>query len=90
MTLGLVLDHSTADNVTGPQEIECVVDLLKTNGLDRVPDLTLLDEGNDLAQIVVIAPERAVKGVFAGNEGKQGDVDPVPDKADGRVVRADG
>ena len=72
MTWGLVFDHGAADNVTGPQEIERLVDLLETDGLDRVPDLALLDERNDLAQIVVITPERAVIGVFAGKKGNRG------------------
>lgn len=71
-SLKLVLDHRPANDIAGTKQIEILVDLLKTNGLHRVADLALLHEINDLVQVVVIAPERAVIGVFAATSGNRG------------------
>jgi len=61
------LDNSPADNVSRSQQVEMLVDLVKSNDLDGVADLVLSSQRHDLAQVRVVAPERAVKGLFARN-----------------------
>jgi hypothetical protein len=80
--VALVFDDRAADHVAGSKQIEILIDLVEANSLDRVPDPPLLNERDDRAEIVVIAPERAMVGVLASDEGKERDVDPVSHKAD--------
>jgi hypothetical protein len=57
-----------------------LVDVVERNDLDRVPDPALPGQGDDLGEVVEVAPEGAVVRVLAGNEWKERDVDPIPDE----------
>jgi hypothetical protein len=45
----LIFDHRTANHIAAPEKLEVLVDLIETDGFDRVPDSALLHEANDLA-----------------------------------------
>src|SRR5215469_8491919 len=73
------LHHGPADNFSGSQQVEIFIDLVEGEHLEGVPDLVLRSERYDLAQVVVVAPERAVKSLFARNSREERDVDAVSD-----------
>src|SRR5215469_939212 len=73
------LHHGPADNFSRPQPIDVLVDLVEREHLEGVTDFALSSERHDLAQVVVVTPERAVKSLFARNPREQRDVDAVSD-----------
>src|SRR6516165_2449274 len=85
----LVLDHCPADNVSRPEQVDGLVDLIERDGLDRVADLSSSSKRHDLAQVGIAAPERAVEGLFARNAREQRDVEAVADEPHIDIVTAD-
>src|SRR6516162_3089077 len=75
------LHHSSAVDCSLSQQVDIFVDLAKREHVEGVADLVLRSERHDLAQVVVVAPERAVKGLFARNPREQRDVDAVSDQS---------
>src|SRR5215468_9464322 len=73
------LHHGPADNFSRSQQVDIFVDLVEREHLEGVTDFALSSERHDLAQVVVVAPERAVKSLFARNPREERDVDAVSD-----------
>src|SRR6516164_5403108 len=73
------LHHSPTDNFSRSQQIEIFIDLVEREHLEGVADPSLSSERHDLAQVGVVAPERAMKSLFARNPREQRDVDAVSD-----------
>ena len=65
-TLPPELHHSSANNVARSEQIKVLVDLIKIEELDAVTNLVLGGKRHDLTQVCVVAPKRAMKGLFAG------------------------
>src|SRR5262245_57701323 len=83
------LDPRPPDNVSRPDEVNGLVVLIEGDGLDRVADLVLSDKHQDLAQVGIAAPERAVEGLFARNAREQRDIESVADQSHIDIVTAD-
>src|SRR5215471_14613970 len=60
------LHHSSANNVARSEQINVLVDFIKFEELDAVTNLVLGGKRHDLTQVRVVAPIRAMKGLFAG------------------------
>src|SRR5262249_41321252 len=73
------LHHSPADNFSRSQQVEIFIDLVEREHLQGVADPFLSSERHALAQVGVVAPERAMKGLFARNPREQRDIDAVSD-----------
>src|SRR5262249_17209868 len=85
----LKLDHCPPDNFSRPEQVNRLVDLIERNGLDRVADLALSSKRHDLAQGGIVAPERAVEGLFARHSREQRDIESVADQSHIDIVTAD-
>src|SRR5215813_4924164 len=75
-------DDGAPDDVAVTQPCQVLVDVVEPDFLQRVCDLALLGQRDDLAQVVGVAPKRAVIRELSANKGKQGHVDAGPDQAD--------
>src|SRR6516165_9075530 len=73
------LHHSPADHFSRSQQVVIFVDLAEGEHLEGVADLALSSKRHHLAQVGVVAPERAVKSLFARDAREQRDVDAVSD-----------
>src|SRR5262249_42198381 len=82
------LHHRAALDLPLPEQVDVFVDPVEREHLEGVADLAFSGERHDLAQVVVVAPERAVEGLFARDARKQRDVDAVADQSDINVVAA--
>src|SRR5215470_3180952 len=61
------LHHGSANNVARSEQINVLVDFIKFEELDAVTNLVLGGKRHDLTQVRVVAPIRAMKGLFAGH-----------------------
>jgi hypothetical protein len=59
--------HGPANNFARSEQIKVLVDFIKFEELDAVTNLVLGGKRHDLTQVRVVAPKRAMKGVFAGH-----------------------
>src|SRR5262245_36478481 len=69
--------HRPADDVAGAQLVEVFVDLIESDGLDRVLDLPFGGECHDFAEVRVVAPERPVKGLLARHSREEPMMSPL-------------
>src|SRR5262249_39433789 len=82
------LHHCPADNFSRSQQLEIFVELVELEDFEGVANLVLSGKRHDLAQVGVVAPERAVKGLFARNPWEQRDVDAVANQPHIDIVAA--
>src|SRR5262245_31263982 len=61
------LHHGSANNGALSEQINVLVDFIKFEKLDAVTNLVLGGKRHDLTQVRVVAPIRAMKGLFAGH-----------------------
>src|SRR5215831_15956308 len=61
------LHHDSPNNFSRSQPIKIFVELVEPDDRDGMTNLAFSRKCHDLAQIGVIAPERAVKDLFVGN-----------------------
>src|SRR6516225_8740289 len=69
--------HGSSDDVVAPHEIQKLVDLLETDGLDGVLDLAFGGERHDLAEVRIVAPEGPMEGLLARHPREERDVDAI-------------
>jgi hypothetical protein len=65
-------DHCPTNDITRSQQIEVLIDLFETDGLDGVSDLALRCQRQDFAQIIVVAqnePWQVYSRATNGNSG---------------------
>src|SRR6516162_3045411 len=83
------LHHGPADNFSRSKQVDIFVDLAEREHLEGVADLVLRNKRHDLAQVGVVAAERAMKSLFARNPREQWDVDAVAHEPHIDIVAAD-
>src|SRR5262245_14285019 len=83
------IHHRPADDVARSQLVEVFVDLIESDGLDRVLDLPFGGERDDFAEVRVVAPERSVKGLLARHPREERNVNAIADETDIGIVTAD-
>src|SRR5262249_16035830 len=81
--------HGSANDVARSEQIEGLVDVSKFEGLDGVTNLLLGGKRHDLTEVRVVAPKRAMKGLFAGYAGEERYIDAIADQAHVGIVTAD-
>src|SRR5262249_23489573 len=83
------LHHGSTDNLSSSHQVEIFVELLELEDFEGVANLALSGQRHDLSQVEVIAPERAMKGLFTRNPREQRDVDAVAHHSHIAIVSAD-
>src|SRR5262249_57730655 len=81
--------YRPADDFARSQLVEVFVDLIETDGLNRVLDLAFGGEGHDLAEVRIVAPERSVKCLRARYPRKERNINAIADETDIGIVTAD-
>src|SRR5499425_1695068 len=82
------LHHRSADDLSRSQPLDVLGHLIERENVHCVANLVLGSQRHDLAQIRVVAPERAVQSLFTRNPRKQRDVDAIADQSHIAIVAA--
>src|SRR5215467_10953436 len=82
------LHHRPADDLSRSQPLDVLGHLIERENVHCVANLVLGSQRHDLAQIRVVAPERAVQSLFTRNPRKQRDVDAIADQSHIAIVAA--